>query len=70
MEIALSFQRIVTLAVRSDYSRTDLFDKNPSLRLATAAVNRGEEFADVMATKCHVFHFSSDQQGGISEDSV
>jgi hypothetical protein len=69
MEIALDFQRIATLAVRSDYSRTNLFHKYPSLRLATAAVNRGETFAEVMAAKGHVFDFGSDHQGNTPEES-
>jgi hypothetical protein len=69
MRIALEFQRIATLAVRSDYSHTDLFDKYPSLRLATAAVNRGELFADTMTTKDHAFHFNADHQSAIPEES-
>jgi hypothetical protein len=69
MEIALEFQRIATLAVHSNYSRTDLFDKYPSLRLATAAVNRAETFSDVMATKGHAFDFNSDHRGDIPDKS-
>lgn len=70
IEIALKFQYIATLAVRSDYSRSDLFDNNLSLRLATVAVNRGKEFADMMETKGYIFHFNSDQKGDFSEYSV
>lgn len=68
MDIALEFQRITALAMRSDYSRTDLFDRCPSLRLATTAINRGDAFAEDMATIGHVFHFSLNHQGDIREE--
>lgn len=57
MDIALRFQEIVTSATSADYRQIDLFGKDDSLRLATAAVNRGQTFARAMAESGHEFHF-------------
>lgn len=43
----------------SNYGRTNVFDQNPRLRLATAVVNRSDQMSDVIATKGHTFHFEA-----------
>ena len=58
-EIAIQFQKLAAEALSSSYSRTDVFDKNPTLRLATAMVNRSDLMSEAIATKGHTFHFES-----------
>lgn len=67
-KIALEFQHLASLAVRSEYSHSDVFDKYRSLRLATAAIKRGDIFADKMTTAGHVFSFNPDHRGDITEE--
>ncbi|KAH7392399.1 dynamin GTPase [Phaeosphaeria sp. MPI-PUGE-AT-0046c] len=62
MDIALEFQRIVSLAVNSDYSRVDILSKDRKYRIATEAVNRGQVFADDMARYGHTHRFLSDEE--------
>lgn len=62
MKMALEFQNLASQAERSEYSHSDLFDENTKLRLATAAINRGEDFAERMATSGHLFDFNTEQQ--------
>ena len=59
---------MVALAIRADYGRAGFFNDNDSLRLATAAVNRGDSFAEKMATVGHEIDFEVTAGGGnISE---
>ena len=53
----MEFQKLATEALSSNYGRADVFDKNPTLRLATAVVNRSDLMSEAMATKGHTFHF-------------
>ncbi|KAI9710432.1 MAG: hypothetical protein M1828_002162 [Chrysothrix sp. TS-e1954] len=63
--ISMEFHKLVEEALASSYSRADVFDEKPRLRLATAVVNRGELMSEVMATKGHAFNFeSSDMDKG------
>jgi hypothetical protein len=55
----MEFQKLSTEALLSNYGRTDVFDNNPKLRLATAVVNRSDLMSEVIATKGHTFHFES-----------
>ena len=57
--IAMEFQKLSAEALLSNYGRADVFDKNPTLRLATAVVNRSDLMSEAMATKGHTFHFES-----------
>ena len=50
-EIAMEFQKLVVEALSSNYVRADVFDKNPTLRLATAVVNRSDLMSEAMATQ-------------------
>ena len=59
MDIAAKFQDIVAFATRADYGRTDFFNEDDSLRLATATVNRGEVFAEDMANFGHEINFDA-----------
>ena len=61
-EIAMEFQKLSAEALSSDYGRADVFDKNPTLRLATAVVNRSDLMSQAIATKGHTFHFESSDQ--------
>lgn len=59
MAIALKFQELASVAIRSEYSHSGLFSKRKDLRLATAVINRGDMFADRMGTAGHVFEFNT-----------
>lgn len=59
MGIAMEYQQLAGEALLSNYGRTDVFDQNPALRLATAVVNRSNEMSEVMAMKGHTFHFEA-----------
>jgi hypothetical protein len=45
-DMAIEFQKITDCAVDAFYSRNDVFNKIPELRLATLAVNRNDKFSD------------------------
>lgn len=62
MDIALEFQKITSLAIHSDYSRSNLLEKGSQLRLATEAVTRGQKFADTMAFYGHSYTFKLDSK--------
>lgn len=65
MGIAMEFQKLSTEALLSNYGRTDVFDLKPTLRLATAVVNRSDQMSETIATKGHTFRFdSSDSRQG------
>ena len=69
-EIAMEFQKLVAEALSSNYGRADVFDENPTLRLATAVINRSELMSEAIATKGHTFHFeSSEMENGPHKDS-
>ncbi len=59
MEAAMQFQKLSGEALLSNYGCTDVFDQNPTLRLATAVVNRSKQMSDIIATKGHTFHFEA-----------
>ena len=56
----MEFQKLCADALLSNYGRSDVFDRNPTLRLATAVVNRSDLMSEDIATKGHTFHFESD----------
>tara|TARA_R110002003_G_scaffold914_2_gene21846 strand:- start:4245 stop:4685 length:441 start_codon:yes stop_codon:yes gene_type:complete len=73
VDIAIRFQNLVSGALQAEYSRVELFGRNPTLRLATQAINRGETFAKTLASHGHVYHFqpeSTSIQGGISRHAM
>lgn len=45
LKLSISFQRIVSLALDAKYGGDDLFDEDPSFRLATSVVSRNSQFA-------------------------
>ena len=66
-DIAMNFQKIAAEALSSNYGRSDVFDKNPRLRLATAVVNRSDLMSEAMASKGHTFHFDSSETDKVSD---
>jgi hypothetical protein len=58
MDMALYFQSITAHAVYSNYNRSEIFNKNKKLRIATEAVNRGQKFADAMKSFGHMYDFN------------
>ena len=67
MDVSLQFRDLAKLAAHSDYSQSELFDKDEMLRLATMAVIRGESFANMMADYGHVYQFDT-TYGQLEED--
>ena len=66
IDVSMNFQRIVTEALTTNYGRSDVFDKNQSLRLVTAAVNRSEAMSTVFAQKGHTYHFEKHSSNDVS----
>ena len=62
MEAAVQFQKLSGEALLSNYGCTDVFDQYPTLRLATAVVNRSKQMSDTIATKGHTFHFEAEDE--------
>ena len=63
----MEFQKLSTEALLSNYGRTDVFDANPTLRLATAVVNRSDQMSETIAKKGHAFRFESSDSHGEEE---
>lgn len=55
----MEFQKLAIEALSSNYVRADVFNKNPTLRLATAVINRSNLISKAITTKGHIFHFES-----------
>lgn len=51
MGIAMEYQQLSGEALLSNYGRTHVIDQHPTLRLATAVVNRSDQMSDAIATK-------------------
>lgn len=68
VDVAIRFQNLVSDALQAGYSRSEIFGRNPTLRLATQAINRGEVFAKALDSHGHVYQFQPDStsvQSGI-----
>lgn len=62
MEIAMQFQKLSEEALLSNYGRTDVFDRNPDLRLATAVVNRSQQMSNAIAGDGQRFFFEASEK--------
>ena len=71
MRIAMEYQKLSTEALSSDYRRTKVFDRNPTLRFAIAVVNRSDQMSNAIATKGHTIHFeaSAEEESNDSDDT-
>ncbi|PGH18719.1 hypothetical protein AJ80_04372 [Polytolypa hystricis UAMH7299] len=67
LDIVTDFQRIVSLALETNYSGDDLFD-DQSTRLATIVVNRNESFAHDMEKWGHLYDFHSGNDAPVMEE--
>jgi hypothetical protein len=71
MQFALDFQRIVSLAINSEYSRADILNKDKGFRIATEAVSRGQKFADDMAVYGNTHSFlAKDKAVEVDKETV
>jgi hypothetical protein len=59
VDVAIRFQNLVSDALQAGYSRAELFGSNPTLRLATQAIDRGETFAKALESHGHVYQFQT-----------
>jgi hypothetical protein len=69
VDVAIRFQTLVSDALQAGYSRAEMFGSNPTLRLATQTINRGELFAKALDSHGHVYQFQPENtsiQSGIS----
>jgi hypothetical protein len=71
LAMATEFQRITSHALDAKYGGDDVFDQNPSLRLATMVVKRNETFSNAVEANGHTFHFTSapPREGKESKDA-
>ncbi|KAK4690543.1 hypothetical protein P7C71_g6269, partial [Lecanoromycetidae sp. Uapishka_2] len=63
LELATQFQRTASLALEAHYGADDVFDKFPSLKLATAVVDRNSIFNDDVWKKGHAMTFDGGNPG-------
>ena len=61
----MEFQKLGDLAADGRYGSLDAFEETPSLKLATAVVDRNETFSDMMHRFGHTFQYSNDNDGAI-----
>ena len=55
--MATRFQTVAAFALEADYGDDDLFEARPSLKIATAVVNRNAAFSDDMSQRGHTRAF-------------
>jgi hypothetical protein len=55
----MRFQEIAACALSAKYVGSDWFDEHPSLRFATAVVNRNEQFATMLRQHGHLYAFDN-----------
>ncbi|MCJ1386401.1 hypothetical protein MMC17_009527 [Xylographa soralifera] len=70
IEIATRFQEVTALALGAKYGADDLFDNNPSLRLATAVVNRNEVLSEVAEKRGHTYEFKNGILSEVEKDEL
>ena len=58
----MNFQRTTSLALEAHYGGDDVFDSLPSLKLATAVVDRNAVFAEDVWKRGHTMKFSQGVQ--------
>jgi hypothetical protein len=68
LAMATEFQRIASLALDAKYGGDDVFEKYPSLRLATMVVNRNETFSKAIEANGHTFCFSAARSRDVDAD--
>lgn len=59
LDIITEFQQIASLALVSDYGGNNIFDREPSTKLATILVNRNDMFSENMERWGHQYIFAS-----------
>ena len=59
LNLSIRFQRIVSLALDAKYGSDDLFDDDPSFRLATSVISRNSQFAAELDDWGLEYRFSS-----------
>ncbi|MCJ1458596.1 hypothetical protein MMC28_008969 [Mycoblastus sanguinarius] len=62
LDLAMNFQRTTSLALEAHYGGDDVFDSLPSLKLATAVVDRNAVFAEDVWKRGHTMKFSQGVQ--------
>lgn len=63
LELATKYQSITSLALKAHYGGDDVFDSNPTLRLATAIVSRNTTFSDDVWQRGHTMAFHKVKDG-------
>ncbi len=63
LELATQYQTITSLALKAHYGGDDVFETTPSLKLATAIVNRNTSFSDDVWQRGHALAFIKDKDG-------
>ncbi len=63
LELATQYQTITSLALKAHYGGDDVFETTPSLKLATAIVNRNASFSDDVWQRGHALAFIKDKDG-------
>ena len=68
LDMATRFQSLTALALKAQYGGDDVFDESPSLKLATAVVNRNAVFSDDVERLGHTYEFAPETKESSSSD--
>ena len=68
LNMATRFQSLTSLALKAQYGGDDVFDESPSLKLATAVVNRNAVFSDDIERLGHTKEFAPETKESSSSD--
>jgi hypothetical protein len=68
LDLATQFQKVVSHALEAKYSRSDLFDKDPSLKLATAVTSRNASFGREVEIWGPEYQFASSENINDGDD--
>lgn len=60
LELATQYQSVTSLALKAHYGGDDVFESTPSLKLATAIVDRNTTFSDDIWLRGHAMPFHKD----------
>ncbi|KAL8734518.1 MAG: hypothetical protein Q9166_001418 [cf. Caloplaca sp. 2 TL-2023] len=70
LDLATHFQAMTNHALDARYGSDDAFDQTPSLRLATAVVDRNESFSNVVWRKGHTMEFKREARDKSATESA
>lgn len=65
IDIATRFQEVAGLALDAKYWGNDIFNRHPSLKLATLVIGRSEIFSKTVQANGHTYRFETESDGSV-----